>query len=101
MEEGEELTRIGHGDFVDFIGIQPNFSSPALEHAGCKTLLEFERHHRSPASCSLSALPLRRDWGYSAMVRRFIRGDSALGFETIALGYLGPKFDGPSNPLNK
>ncbi len=33
------LTRIRHGDFVDFIGIEPNLALAAIEHAGGEPLL--------------------------------------------------------------
>jgi len=43
------VTRIGHGDFVALIGVKPNLSSSALEHAGGKPLLQFQRNHASPS----------------------------------------------------
>jgi hypothetical protein len=42
----ERRTGIGHGDFVDLIGVKPDLASAALEHARGKPLLELQRHHR-------------------------------------------------------
>ena len=45
--EGErEFTGVGHGDFADLIGVEPDLASPALEDARGEPLLELQRHHR-------------------------------------------------------
>lgn len=44
-ESGEELTRVGHGDFVDLIGMDPA-GLAALEDAGGQPLLKLQRYHR-------------------------------------------------------
>ena len=49
----EELTRVGHGDFVDLIGVEPDLASPTLENACGQPLLELQRNHLS-LSLSLS-----------------------------------------------
>lgn len=84
-----ELTRIRHGDLVDFIGIQPDLPSPALEHAGSEPLLEAERHHRSPPLSSSRSPRVR--WFFGGAARRGVlyAGDGVLGFATPTLDFLG------------
>lgn len=42
------LPGVGHGDFVDLIGIEPDLASPALENAGGEPLLKLQRYHGLP-----------------------------------------------------
>ena len=44
-ELADGLAGVGVGDFVDFIRVEPNFASAALEHTGGQPFLEFQRHH--------------------------------------------------------
>ena len=44
--EREQLTGVGHGDFVDFIRVEPDLATTALEDASGEPLLELQRHHR-------------------------------------------------------
>ena len=39
------LAAVGHGDFIDLIGVEPHLALTALEHAGGKPLLQLEGHH--------------------------------------------------------
>lgn len=59
--ERGERTRVSHGDFVDFIGIEPNLPLPALEYAGGEPLLELQRDHFFFLS-TLWKLLAERDW---------------------------------------
>lgn len=43
--ERKSRTGVGHGDFVDLIGIEPDLASPALENAGGEPLLKLQRYH--------------------------------------------------------
>lgn len=38
-------TRIGKGNFVDFIGVQPNLALTAFQDGGCETLLKLQRNY--------------------------------------------------------
>ena len=40
-------TRIGHGDFVDLIWVEPDLATATLEDARGEPLLELERNHVS------------------------------------------------------
>jgi len=48
------LTRVGHGDLVDLIGVKPNLALTTFEHGGREALLELEGNH------SCSAAPRRK-----------------------------------------
>mmetsp|Transcript_14667 Transcript_14667/g.28208 ORF Transcript_14667/g.28208 Transcript_14667/m.28208 type:complete len:230 (-) Transcript_14667:30-719(-) len=39
------LARVRHADFVHLIGIQPDFTLPALKHRSGQPLLQLQRHH--------------------------------------------------------
>lgn len=45
IDDSMELTGIGHRNFVDFIGIEPNFIFSAAEDGGSQPLLKLEGHH--------------------------------------------------------
>ena len=40
-------TRIGHGDFIDLIWVEPDLATATLEDARGEPLLELERNHVS------------------------------------------------------
>lgn len=42
---GDQLTGIGNGNLVDFIGIQPDFVLSAAQNGRSEPLLQFERDH--------------------------------------------------------
>jgi hypothetical protein len=44
-ELADVLPAVGHGDFIDLIGVQPHLALAALEHAGGQALLQLEGHH--------------------------------------------------------
>mmetsp|Transcript_35962 Transcript_35962/g.106302 ORF Transcript_35962/g.106302 Transcript_35962/m.106302 type:complete len:236 (+) Transcript_35962:567-1274(+) len=41
------LPGVGHGNFIDLIGVKPDLPLAAPQHRGCKPLLQLERHHRA------------------------------------------------------
>ena len=43
-------TRIGHGDFIDLIWVEPDLATATLEDARSEPLLELERNHVSLSS---------------------------------------------------
>ena len=43
--EEETQTRIGHGDVMAFVRIEPYFALSALHHWGSEPLLDLQRHH--------------------------------------------------------
>jgi hypothetical protein len=44
VELADITTRIGQGNFVDFVGIQPNLALAAFKDIRRKTLLKFQRN---------------------------------------------------------
>ena len=42
------LSRVGVGNFVDFIRVHPDFVAPALEHGRGEPLLKSHRRHLQP-----------------------------------------------------
>ena len=54
-------TRVGHGDLVGLIGVQPDLPQPAAQHGGCEPLLQLQAHHgcqvlRDPGSLQEASL---------------------------------------------
>lgn len=40
-----ELTRVGHGNFIDLIGVEPDLVATAIEHRGRQALLQLQGQH--------------------------------------------------------
>ena len=46
-ELADVLTRVGVGDLVDFIGVEPDLSLSTLEHGGSKSMAEKRREEKT------------------------------------------------------
>lgn len=44
VQTGNIPTRVGQGNFINFIGIQPNLAFAALEHGRRQAFLKLQRH---------------------------------------------------------
>lgn len=75
------LTRVGHGDIADLIGVQPHLPLAASQHGRRQAFLQLQRHHFCKRPSILPGLPPERG--------RVLRASPACG-GVCASNRLGP-----------